>query len=72
MKKLVILTFAFFFAMTGCSQAYNNKIKEPDVNDIVETNRVTKLEKLKTLQQQLEMLICLVLLMNHYILTFTS
>lgn len=47
MKKLVILTFVFLFAMTGCSQAYNNKIKEPDVNDIVETNRVTKLEKLK-------------------------
>ena len=47
MKKLVILMFAFMFVMTGCSKTYNDKIKEPDVNDIVETNRVTKLEKLK-------------------------
>lgn len=47
MKKLVILMFAFMFVMTGCSKTYNDKIKEPDVNDIVETNRVTKLKKLK-------------------------
>ena len=47
MKKLVILMFAFIFVMTGCSKTYNDTIKEPDVNDIVETNRVTKLEKLK-------------------------
>ena len=47
MKKLVILMFAFMFVMTGCSKTYNDTIKEPDVNDIVETNRVTKLEKLK-------------------------
>ena len=47
MKKLVILMLAFIFVMTGCSKSYNDTIKEPDVNDIVETNRVTKLEKLK-------------------------
>ena len=47
MKKIVILMFAFIFVMTGCSKSYNDTIKEPDVNDIVETNRVTKLEKLK-------------------------
>ena len=47
MKKLVILMLAFLFVITGCSKTHNDTIQEPDVNDIVETNRVTKLEKLK-------------------------
>lgn len=48
MKKLVILMLAFLFVMTGCSKTHNDTIQEPSVNDIVETNRVTKLEKLKS------------------------
>lgn len=48
MKKILVLMFAFLTMIsTACSKVYNDTAQEPFANSLGETNRVTRLEKLK-------------------------